>query len=146
MTILDTPTSAPAAEAEAALPASAPRPGPRRDRRRLSDGDGALRLEAQTIKAYRLGDEARRTVGYLRRIVNQRHIPDEARAPSTVSGSPSNGRRADGKTVRGRDIAARLVTVAMDHADGGVPSYPATSGTRESTRPDILAQYVQSLL
>jgi hypothetical protein len=31
------------------------------------------------IKAYRLGDDARRTVGYLRRIVNQRNIPDEAR-------------------------------------------------------------------
>jgi hypothetical protein len=55
------------------------RPGRRRGRRPLSDADGALCLEAQTIKAYRLGDEARRTVGYLRRIVNQRRIPDEAR-------------------------------------------------------------------
>jgi hypothetical protein len=60
------------------------RAGRRRGRRPLSDADGALRLEAQTIKAYRLGDEARRTVGYLRRIVNQRHIPDEARV--TIDG------------------------------------------------------------
>ena len=78
MTVLDTATGV-SADAEATLSASAPHPGPRRGRRRLSDGDGALRLEAQTIKAYRLGDEARRTVGYLRRILNQRHIPDEAR-------------------------------------------------------------------
>ena len=35
-------------------------------------------------KAYRLGDDARRTVGYLRRIVNQRHIPDAARV--TIDG------------------------------------------------------------
>jgi hypothetical protein len=51
----------------------------RRGRRPLTDADGTVRLEAQTIKAYTLGDDARRTVGYLRRIVNQRHIPDEAR-------------------------------------------------------------------
>lgn len=50
----------------------------RRGPRRL-DANGTVPLEAQTIKAYRLGDEARRTVGYLRRIVNQRRIPDEAR-------------------------------------------------------------------
>jgi hypothetical protein len=64
----------------AADPTDARRPGrPRSRRARGSMSDGTLRLEAQTIKAYRLGDEARRTIGYLRRIVNQRHIPDEAR-------------------------------------------------------------------
>jgi hypothetical protein len=84
MTVLDTPTSASSTEAVATSPSSMSRPPLRRGRRRLTDGDGALRLDAQTIKAYRLGDEARRTVGYLRRIVNQRHIPDEARV--TVDG------------------------------------------------------------
>ena len=82
MTVLDTPADTPGADLPAAPPAA--RPAPRRGRRRVTDADGTLRLEAQTIKAYRLGDEARRTVGYLRRIVNQRHIPDEARV--TVDG------------------------------------------------------------
>lgn len=62
---------------------STAQPARRRGRRRL-DADGSLRLEAQTIKAYRLGDDARRTIGYLRRIVNQRHLPDDARV--TIDG------------------------------------------------------------
>jgi hypothetical protein len=73
MTVLDAPTD------PTPVPAATQPPGRRRGRRPLTDADGTLRLEAQTIKAYRLGDDARRTVGYLRRIVNQRHIPDEAR-------------------------------------------------------------------
>lgn len=77
MTVLDTPT-APPAEAPAIPPPAVARPVRRRGRRPSTDADGAMRLEAQTIKAYRLGDDARRTVGYLRRIVNQRHIPDAA--------------------------------------------------------------------
>jgi hypothetical protein len=79
-----TPTDAPI-ETDAHPPAATdpPQPARRRGRRRL-DPDGTLRLEAQTIKAYRLGDDGRRTVGYLRRIVNQRHIPDEARV--TIDG------------------------------------------------------------
>jgi len=32
----------------------------------------------QTIKSYPLTDESRRTVGQLRAILNQRHVPDEA--------------------------------------------------------------------
>jgi hypothetical protein len=81
MTVLDPKVDSgaqpPTAPTEPAVPIR------RRGRRRL-DPDGALRLEAQTIKAYRLGDDARRTVGYLRRIVNQRHIPDDARV--TIDG------------------------------------------------------------
>lgn len=76
MTVLDTTTDT-GAGAHPPAPAGRPEPS-RRVRRRLTDADGALRLEAQTMKAYRL-DEARRTVGYLRRIVNQRRIPDDAR-------------------------------------------------------------------
>ena len=83
MTALDTPAGESSSESTAASPALPPR-HPRRGRRPHSDADGALRLEAQTVKAYRLADESRRTVGYLRRIVNQRHIPDEARV--TVDG------------------------------------------------------------
>jgi hypothetical protein len=79
MTVLDTPAPAPTAEPAATPPATTVRPTPRRGRRPRTEADGALRLEAQTIKAYRLGDESRRTVGYLRRVVNQRHVPDEAR-------------------------------------------------------------------
>ena len=41
---------------------SAVQPARRRGRRRV-DFDGSLRREAQTIKAYRLGDDARRSVG-----------------------------------------------------------------------------------
>jgi hypothetical protein len=77
MTVLVTPT-APSTEAPAIAPAAEARVSRRRGRRPATDADGALRLEAQTIKAYRLGDDARRTVGYLRRIVKQRHIPDAA--------------------------------------------------------------------
>ena len=84
MTVLGTPAAPPTAELPAVTPAPMPRPGPRRGRRSRTAADGALRLEAQTIKAYRLADETRRTVGYLRRIVNQRHIPDDARV--TVDG------------------------------------------------------------
>jgi hypothetical protein len=79
MTVLDTAAADQGHEAAATPPATTTRPSPRRGRRPRTDADGALRLEAQTIKAYRLGDESRRTVGYLRRIVNQRHVPDEAR-------------------------------------------------------------------
>ncbi|HXA30098.1 MAG TPA: hypothetical protein VN193_15260 [Candidatus Angelobacter sp.] len=79
MTVLDTPTETAATAQAADVPGVAPAPRRRRGRRSLGEADGTLRLEAQTIKAYRLGDDARRTVGYLRRIVNQRHIPDEAR-------------------------------------------------------------------
>jgi len=75
MTVLDTPT-APSTEGPVIAPPAEARLGRRRGRRPATDADGALRLEAQTTKAYRLGDDARRTVGYLRRIVNQRHIPD----------------------------------------------------------------------
>lgn len=77
MTVLDTPTGPPAEAPAIPAPAEA-RPGRRRGRRPSTDLDGVLRLEAQTTKSYRLGDDARRTVGYLRRIVNQRHIPDAA--------------------------------------------------------------------
>ena len=94
MTVLDTPTT-PAPEVGAVtVPPAPPRPCPRRARRPATDSDGALRLEAQTTKAYRLGDEARRTVGYLRRIVNQRHIPDEARV--SVDGERITIEWADG--------------------------------------------------
>jgi hypothetical protein len=80
MTVLDTPTeTAATSQAAVAMPGGTPAPRRRRGRRPLGDADGTLRLEAQTIKAYRLGDDARRTAGYLRRILNQRHIPDEAR-------------------------------------------------------------------
>lgn len=79
MTVLDTSAAAPTAEPAATPPATTVHPAPRRGRRPRTEVDGALRLEAQTIKAYRLGDESRRTVGYLRRIVNQRHVPDDAR-------------------------------------------------------------------
>jgi hypothetical protein len=75
MTVIDTATDTGARQA---APTDGAEPVRRRGRRRLGP-DGALRLEAQTIKVYRLGDDARRTVGYLRRIVNQRQIPDEAR-------------------------------------------------------------------
>jgi hypothetical protein len=80
MTVMDTATDTGAHQPG---PTGGAGPVRRRGRRRL-DPDGALRLEAQTIKAYRLGDDARRTVGYLRRIVNQRHIPDTARV--TIDG------------------------------------------------------------
>lgn len=83
MTVLDTPT-AQSAEASASTPPPEARAGRRRGRRPSTDADGALRLEAQTTKAYRLGDDARRTVGYLRRILNQRHIPDAAQV--TIDG------------------------------------------------------------
>jgi hypothetical protein len=83
MTVLDTPSTR-QMESGAVSGPPALRPGPRRGRRPATEADGTLRLEAQTMKAYRLGDEARRTVGYLRRIVNQRHIPDDARV--TVDG------------------------------------------------------------
>jgi hypothetical protein len=79
MTVSDTPTETAATAQAADVPGAAPAPRRRRGRQPLGEADGTLRLEAQTIKAYRLGDDARRTVGYLRRIVNQRHIPDEAR-------------------------------------------------------------------
>ena len=49
--------------------------GPRRGRRR---GAGGLALEGRTSTAYALRDDARRTLGYLRRIVGQSHIPDHA--------------------------------------------------------------------
>jgi hypothetical protein len=78
MTVLETPTE-PTQQAPIPAPGAAPSPRRRRGRRPLSETDGTLRLEAQTIKAYQLGDDTRRTVGYLRRIVNQRHIPDEAK-------------------------------------------------------------------
>lgn len=84
MTVLDTPAAQPSAEAPATPPATASPRSLRRGRRPRTDAEGGLRLEAQTIKAYRLADESRRTVGYLRRIVNQRHIPDNARV--TVDG------------------------------------------------------------
>ncbi len=84
MTVLDTQAAPLTAELPATTPAPMPRPTPRRGRRPRADAADALRLEAQTIKAYRLADESRRTVGYLRRIVNQRHIPDDARI--TVDG------------------------------------------------------------
>jgi hypothetical protein len=77
MTALDT-LAAPSTGAAVNPPTAEGRPVRRRGRRQAADVDGAQRLEAQTTKAYRLGDDARRTVGYLRRIVNQRHIPDEA--------------------------------------------------------------------
>ncbi len=79
MTVLDTPAAHPDPEAAAPPPAAPARPSPRRGRRPRTDPDSTLRLEAQTLKSYRLGDDSRRTVGYLRRIVNQRHVPDEAR-------------------------------------------------------------------
>jgi len=37
-----------------------------------------VRLEGQTTKSYALGEPAQRTVRYLRLIVNQRQIPDQA--------------------------------------------------------------------
>jgi hypothetical protein len=80
MTITDATTDT---GANPAPTVTAVQPARRRGRRRV-DSDGSLRLEAQTIKAYRLGDDARRTVGYLRRIVNQRHLPDGARV--TIDG------------------------------------------------------------
>jgi len=83
MTALDTP-QAPSTDVLATPPAPEARAVRRRGRRRVGDAECALRLEAQTTKAYRLGDDARRTVGYLRRIVNQRHIPDEAQV--TIDG------------------------------------------------------------
>jgi len=39
---------------------------------------GGLALEGRTTTAYTLRDETRRTLGYLRRIVGQNHIPDHA--------------------------------------------------------------------
>jgi hypothetical protein len=72
-----TDTDQPAQTAASTHPPMIRRSGRPRGRRQATDI--ALRLEVQTIKAYRLGDETRRTVGYLRRIVNQRRIPDDAR-------------------------------------------------------------------
>jgi hypothetical protein len=68
-----------AATTPAVEPTTARRPGRPRARRPRGAVDGAPRVEAQTTKAYRLGDDARRTVGYLRLILNQRHVPDDAR-------------------------------------------------------------------
>lgn len=62
-----------------ALPEGGRAGRPRGRRPRSSEVDGALRLETQTTKTYRLGDDGRRTAGYLRLILNQRHVPDEAR-------------------------------------------------------------------
>lgn len=50
----------------------------RRGRPRGPARPGDLRLEGHTTKSYALGDDAQRTVRYLRRIVNQRHVPDDA--------------------------------------------------------------------
>jgi hypothetical protein len=36
------------------------------------------RLEGQTTKSYALGDGSQRSIRYLRQVVNQRQIPDEA--------------------------------------------------------------------
>ena len=41
-------------------------------------GRRGMRLEGRTATSYPLRDEARRTVGYLRLIVGQAHIPDAA--------------------------------------------------------------------
>jgi hypothetical protein len=46
-----------------------------RRRRRAAD---AISLEGRTTTAYALRDDVRRTLGYLRRIVGQSHIPDHA--------------------------------------------------------------------
>jgi len=46
---------------------------------RKSGSGSAEGLEVQTIKSYRLTDESNRTVGQLRQILGQRHLPDEAR-------------------------------------------------------------------
>jgi hypothetical protein len=48
---------------------------PNRRRRRHANG---ITLEGRTTTAYPLRDESRRTLGYLRRIVGQNHIPDHA--------------------------------------------------------------------
>jgi hypothetical protein len=86
-------TAAPAAPP--AIPGRAPRaavtPGGVQGRRRHPAGgspeDAAraprrrrtgMRLEGRTTTSYPLRDDARRTVGYLRLVVGQAHIPDEA--------------------------------------------------------------------
>jgi hypothetical protein len=75
MTVMDATTDASAGQP---TPSEPTHPARRRGRRRI-DLDGPVPLEVQTIKEYRIDDDARRTVGYLRRIVNQRRIPDDAR-------------------------------------------------------------------
>jgi hypothetical protein len=85
------PATAAPAETPARAPSSAVTPGGPHVRRRRSvrpvAGTGAraaqrgrrgLRLEGRTATSYPLRDETRRTVGYLRLIVGQAHIPDEA--------------------------------------------------------------------
>lgn len=68
-----TPATAP----ERSMPEAAPR---RRGRPRGATGrePDTLRLEGQTTKSYALGGSGQGTVRYLRLIVNQRQIPDDA--------------------------------------------------------------------
>jgi hypothetical protein len=44
---------------------------------RLRNRD-ALRLEGQTVKSYALNEQSQRTIAYLRLVVNQRQIPEDA--------------------------------------------------------------------
>jgi hypothetical protein len=100
MTVLATPTEAGAEAVDPNPPGPEgviPRLGRRRGRRPLTDVAGPLRLEAQTIKAYRLGEDTRRMVGYLRRIVNQRRIPDEARVAFLLTCWLNKRETADGR-------------------------------------------------
>ena len=81
----------PTAGASPGLPGPTQAPGVTAARRRHNTGRPVLddarsarrarrgtRLEGRTATSYPLRDEARRTVGYLRLIVGQAHIPDAA--------------------------------------------------------------------
>jgi hypothetical protein len=74
--IPDESDSTPATQpATAAAHARTGRPGRPRRSRTAPGGQ----LDVQTVKSYRIGDDARRTVGYLRLILNQRGVPEDAR-------------------------------------------------------------------
>lgn len=84
------PTSQPVALVEAP-PIRHPRRTPDAGRRRRGDGSSrdrgrrpgrprrqGMRLEGRTTTSYTLRDDERRTIRYLRLVVGQAHIPDEA--------------------------------------------------------------------
>jgi hypothetical protein len=71
-----TTSADPAASAPPHAAAASKRRG--RPRGAASGTADSLRLEGQTTKSYALGDGSQRTIRYLRLVVNQRQIPDDA--------------------------------------------------------------------